>query len=386
MKTLVENLIIIISRLIKFVSSTFNLGSGYTWPGHVALSLNPNFLKSSRVRFKKGVVLVSGTNGKTTSTKLITHLLEKAGYVVTHNKSGANLLNGIASAIVLEIPLFGNLDHDFGVFEVDEGALPLVLSNLKASVVVLLKLSRDQLDRYGEVDIILEKWNNALLNLNPVPALIIDKDKVYFNVISQAFKGDVIAFGDSVDYLSKTKLCGLFNAGNVNAAVSVVKFFGLKEEDFALNLGTFEFAYGRGEVIKYGGKEFRILLAKNPASFAHNLDLILSEGDSLASLLFVLNDKVPDGRDVSWIYDIPAEKLRQACKNRKIYISGTRYLDMAIRLSYASVNFSKENIFDNLQHAVKEITLHGVFEKVICFPNYSSMLELRKILTGKKIL
>jgi len=115
MTTLVENLTVIISKLIKFVSSTFNLGSGYTWPGHVALLVNPNFLKSRRISFKKGVVLVSGTNGKTTTTKLITHLLEKAGYTVSHNKSGANLLNGIASSIILDFPAFGDLNRDFGV-------------------------------------------------------------------------------------------------------------------------------------------------------------------------------------------------------------------------------------------------------------------------------
>ncbi|OHB92796.1 MAG: hypothetical protein A2Z57_01265 [Planctomycetes bacterium RIFCSPHIGHO2_12_39_6] len=215
MTTLVENLIVIISKLIKFISNTFNLGSGYTWPGHVALLVNPNFLKSRRIRFKKGVVLVSGTNGKTTTTKLITHLLEKSGYTVSHNKSGANLLNGIASSIILDFPAFGDLNRDFGVFEVDEGALPLVLSNLKASAVVLLNLSRDQLDRYGEVDIISEKWTKSLLSLNPAPTLIVDGDKDYFNSISQAFKGDTIAFGDSVDYLSRTTIKQLYACGEV---------------------------------------------------------------------------------------------------------------------------------------------------------------------------
>lgn len=383
---LVENLIIILSKLIRFISNNLRLGSGYTWSGHVALRLYPNFLKSSRVKFNKGLVLVSGTNGKTTTTKLITHLLEEAGYTVTHNKSGANLLNGIASSIILDFSLFGDLDRDFGVFEVDEGVLPAVLSNLKADVVVLLNLSRDQLDRYGEVDIILEKWKDVLLKLDPIPTLVIDKDKTYFNSISQAFKGEIITFGDSIDYLSRTKLHGAFNASNVNAAVGVVKFFGLKEEEFTTNLNSFEFAYGRGEVIKYEEKEFRILLAKNPASFTHNLDLILSEKDPAPGVFFVLNDKIPDGRDVSWIYDIPADKLREVCENKVIYVSGTRCLDMSVRFSYAGVNISKENIFGSLQSAVKQITLDGTCKKVICLPNYSSMLELRKILTGKKIL
>jgi len=386
MTILVENLIIILSKLIKFVSNTFNLGSGYTWPGHVALTLCPNFLKSDRVRFKKGLVLVSGTNGKTTTTKLITHLFEKADYTVTSNKSGANLLNGIASSIILDFMLFRDLDCDFGVFEVDEGALPIILSNLRADVVVLLNLSRDQLDRYGEIDIILEKWKSALLNLSPVPALIVDKDKTYFNDISKIFKGDIIAFGDSINYLPKTKLRGSFNASNVNAAVSVVKFFGLKEEDFISNLGSFEFAYGRGEVVIHCEKEFKVLLAKNPASFEHNLDLIISEKNTESSLFFVLNDKIPDGRDVSWIYDIPPEKLREACENKVVYISGTRCLDMAIRLSYAGIVISGKDIFEDLWLAVKQISKNINFEKVICLPNYSSMLELRKILTGKKIL
>lgn len=141
-------------------------------------------------------------------------------------------------------------------------------------------------------------------------------------------------------------------------------------------------AYGRGEEIPLGKKIFRIFLAKNPASFNNNLDLLIKKEVDAPTLLFVLNDNIPDGRDVSWIYDINPEKLYKACSGKKIFVSGKRYLDMAVRLSYAGIEVERKNLKKNLKAALSETP----GENTIILPNYSAMLDTRKVLTGRKIL
>ena len=147
-------LILWLSKTLNFIINFLHLGAGYTWPGHVALNLNSHIAKDKHFKFPMGVVLVTGTNGKTTTSKLLAHIFETSGLKVTHNRTGANLLNGIVSAVLLNMDWRGGHDSNIAVFEVDENNLPVVLEYFSPNVLVLLNLSRDQLDRYGEVDII----------------------------------------------------------------------------------------------------------------------------------------------------------------------------------------------------------------------------------------
>src|SRR3989344_7433548 len=142
-------LTLLITRFLEAFIRLLSLGSGGTWPGHVALKLYPGVLSASGILPSIGTILVSGTNGKTTTTKMLCHVLRGKGLVVTTNASGANLTNGIASALLLGNSLFSKRRADYAVLEVDEFALPSVLTQMKVEGVVLLNLSRDQLDRYG---------------------------------------------------------------------------------------------------------------------------------------------------------------------------------------------------------------------------------------------
>ncbi|MBI5619498.1 hypothetical protein HY950_00890, partial [Candidatus Gottesmanbacteria bacterium] len=182
---------ILLAKLTSLLIKILGLGAGATWPGEIALTLAPNVLTSFVPRLTKGVILVAGTNGKTTTSLMIKTILEKQGYSVVHNASGANLLNGVVSACIQQASWDGKLNADYGVFEIDENSLPIVLkechSDPRAGIqvntktgsrvppfrrarkpgmttltVVLLNLFRDQLDRYGEVDVIAEKWERAL--------------------------------------------------------------------------------------------------------------------------------------------------------------------------------------------------------------------------------
>lgn len=379
-------LILWLSKTINFISSFLHLGAGYTWPGHLALKLNLDIAKDRRFEFPMGTVLVTGTNGKTTTSKLLTHIFETGGLKVTHNKTGANLLNGIVSAALLDMNLKGEHGSDIGVFEVDENNLPVVLKYFSPNVLVLLNLSRDQLDRYGEIDIILEKWLLSIENMDPTDEIVLDSTQNYFKQVVERFSGDLTYFDADATYLKQTSLVGEFNAKNVNAAVYTAQLVGTDDESILKALKTFEFAYGRGETLSYEGKDWRILLAKNPASFNNNLDIVLAGDIKADAYLFVFNDKIPDGRDVSWIYDIEPEKLKEACGGKVVYITGTRAMDMAVRLKYAGVGVAEKDIFETVEGAVHTIGLDTATKTILALPNYSAMLELRKVLTGKAIL
>lgn len=394
------------AKLIKTISRFFKKGSGFVWPGHVALWMYPDILNDRRLHFSKGIILISGTNGKTTTSKLITHLLRSLDYNVVTNDTGANLLNGIVSTCLLNTNLLGRFSYDYGVFEVDEFSLPIILSYFDPSVLVLLNLSRDQLDRHGEVDIIFDKWCSALSKLKNT-YLVLYKDQPSFKRLSKtsAFSGNISFFDGSPTYLSQSSLKGSFNEKNINASFLTftylltnphISYRNVKkitpneiEAKFIKALKTFKSAYGRGEVMQFKNKEYQVYLAKNPASFNNNLPLLDCFDPTTTALLFILNDNIPDGRDVSWIYDINSKSLHKGVSKfipSNIYVSGTRFLDMAIRLKYASIFFDLENIDTNLKNTLLKISQNEDVSNVLVFPNYSAMLRLRKLIVGRSIL
>jgi len=375
-----------LAKIVFFIIKVLKIGSGFTWPGHIALKVYPDILSDSRLSFKSGTILISGTNGKTTTAKLVTHVLEESGLKVINNRTGANLMNGIVSEILLNLDPLGRNKNDIGVFEIDENNLPIVLDHISPNVLVLLNLSRDQLDRYGEIDIIFDKWVAAIEDLDGVTELVLDSTQEYFKKLPDHFAGDITWFGTEGDYIKHTKLVGNFNVKNVNAAVYTAQLIGVQEKKILAGLKTFDFAYGRGEKIQLT-KEHSIVvyLAKNPASFNNNLIAIIDKEVSGDSLLIILNDQIPDGRDVSWIYDINPLLLKKACSNKEVFVAGDRCWDMAARLNYASVNVSEDNIFENITDALSAFS-GSESRNLIALPNYSAMLDLRKILLGRRIL
>ncbi|HCR92379.1 hypothetical protein A2875_00115 [Candidatus Gottesmanbacteria bacterium RIFCSPHIGHO2_01_FULL_46_14] len=414
---------ILLGKLVSWASKTFGLGAGATWPGEIALRLNPTILSSLACNLKKGVILVAGTNGKTTTSKMIQIILEQNGLSVVHNSSGANLDNGIVSALI------GKSNADWGVFEVDENTLPSVISVLsfrpksrnpekkqwipdqvrddKRTIIVLLNIFRDQLDRYGEVDVIAQKWEKALrgskatIIANADDPLIAhlglfakatffginDKTKFFTTMEHATDSTFCLNCGSRLKYEGiyfshlgiwectkcrekrpkpnisdgKSPLPGLYNLYNTLAAMSVAKILGIKAD-----LAGFHPAFGRQEEVG----NVKIFLSKNPAGFNQSLRTVLELGAK--NLLFVLNDRIPDGRDVSWIWDVDFEMIP---KDVSVRVSGDRVYDLALRLKYAGI---KADIYENLEDA-----LSG---PLYVLPTYSAMLEVRKILKGRKIL
>ena len=424
--------IVLLGKLISKFSKSLNLGHGSTWPGHIALYLNKNFISDLFKNSRTKTILVIGTNGKTTTAKLIQCILEKSKEKVLINSSGANLLNGIASSLIIHSSVLAVLNKDYAIFEVDENAFPKVSEYVKPNFVIALNLFRDQLDRYGEIDIISKKWKESIDNLKNT-TLILNADdpqiayfgknakKVsYFGLESKNLENIILDHASdsllcpncaeklefSVYYFShlgkwKCKKCdfkrpmpdlssfsfypllGTYAIYDTLAAVLLSRNLGIKDEQAKNSLKYFKPAFGRQEIINVNNKKTQFFLSKNPTSFNESLRTISKLNPK--SLLIALNDKIPDGKDVSWIWDVDFETLLG--KNTKLYLCGDRAFDLALRIKYAGISREMYKVFENPEIAISTGFANSNKSDIFyILPTYSAMLEIRKVLTGKKIL
>lgn len=177
------------------ISRAFNLGGGTTMPGRVARAIDPGVMRSLAGALPHGTIVVTGTNGKTTTSRLITHILSLTGLTPVHNRAGANLAAGITAALVRQAALAGRPRGDIGVFEVDEATLPLIAESLTPRVVVLTNLFRDQLDRYGEIDLVAGRWQSALDVLGARTTVVFNADDPLVATVAAGARGSRLAFG-----------------------------------------------------------------------------------------------------------------------------------------------------------------------------------------------
>lgn len=187
---------IILGKATADASRVLRLGGGTTMPGRVARAVAPDILRQLAGRLPEGCILVTGTNGKTTTSRLISHILRLAGVPSVHNRAGANLAAGIIAALVRQASWRGRMRGGIGVFEVDEATLPVVWESLQPRAVVLTNLFRDQLDRYGEIDLISGRWRAALQG-HPVgdTAIIFNADDPLVSEVGVQSGGRQIPFG-----------------------------------------------------------------------------------------------------------------------------------------------------------------------------------------------
>jgi UDP-N-acetylmuramyl tripeptide synthase len=163
-------------RMATGLSRRLGRGGGTVIAGHVVPRIDPTALRTVTRRLRHGSVLVSGTNGKTTTSRLISHILEQGEIHALHNRAGANLVTGLVSAIVAQTSLRGWPRADVGLFEVDEATVPAALREIKPRAVLLTNIFRDQLDRYGEVHFVADLWAKALRRLPSDTALVLNAD------------------------------------------------------------------------------------------------------------------------------------------------------------------------------------------------------------------
>ncbi len=182
-------------RLTIQITRRLRLGGGTAFPGLLALRIAPSFLATAGRALPHGTILIAGTNGKTTTARLLAGTLESIGLTIVHNRSGSNLPRGVAATLLETIDWSGTIHRDLGIFEVDEFALPAIAQALRPRLLVLLNLFRDQLDRYGELETIVRLWERTLDSLPPETLLVVDADDPILAALTERFADRRWTFG-----------------------------------------------------------------------------------------------------------------------------------------------------------------------------------------------
>ncbi|MCL5411340.1 MAG: Mur ligase family protein [Patescibacteria group bacterium] len=427
-------------------------GSGGTAaPGLIAQKIDPQILSKLANHLSFGAIIVTGTNGKTTTSRILSGILKEAGFSLIHNRTGSNLIRGIVSTLIQASDSVGNLPADLGLFEVDEFTLPLALTQIQPKVVVITNLFRDQLDRYGEIDTIKKHWKEALQQLPAESIVILNGDDPSVAHLGQNLKCKVLYFGledkttaltvkyhatdstrcqdcgNDLDYevyfishlgkyhcpkcnLSRPNpqifareiklestigsdflvnqpetafnihlnVPGLYNVYNALAAISVAYSLKIRQNKIEEGLKNFKSAFGRIEQIQIGEKSILLTLVKNPVGFNEILRMIFSEGTK-RNVMICINDLFADGRDVSWLWDVDFELMKN--KTDHLTISGLRAEDMAVRIKYAEIGEENLKVVKNLPEAIKTALDSTPKDKTLyVLPTYTAMLEIRKTL------
>ena len=405
----------IIGKSVKKVAKL--RGGGSALPGLVIEKIDPKFIQRTLADLPQGVVIISGTNGKTTTTKIVVELLESVGLKVFTNRTGSNFSRGVAAALLDEVNIRGKLDADIAVLELDEAWAVKFVQIVRPRFSLLLNVMRDQLDRFGEIDntaALLQKIAEAtsdtvVLNRDD-PRIFkisehIQAKKVFFGTTSELLQlmptDDTLKYGTAVanqsvvaDVLLKKinsqqatfqidnkeidvdlQLTGVYNLLNAAAAVALARqIAGPEITDTILSaLENIKPAFGRGETIYLNGTPIELILVKNPSGFRLAL---LSFAKNNSTTMIAVNDNYADGRDVSWFWDVDFSLLKNVAM-----ISGARAYDMALRLQYDDISIGK--IDTNISKALEDFINTNPDEPKQIFCSYTAMTAIRCLLSEK---
>jgi lipid II isoglutaminyl synthase (glutamine-hydrolysing) len=373
----------ILAKTFYFFVNVLKLGKGTTYISNYYIKYFEKNICFKDFVFSRGIIFVTGTNGKTTTSKVLSEILGVLGFKVLNNKTGGNILRSILGMFLLEYKFFEKNKYDFLVLEVDEASVEAISRYLKPNILILLNFSRDQLDRYFEIENISSNIVNTLNN-HPETLIVFNVNDTYcLNIIEQV-ENDSFPFEKNLKLLKESNFSEEYMAENLDAVEKTLLLNRIKTETFIPFLKKIKKAYGRGEILEYKGIKFYLNLAKNPSSFDKNL-IELYKAGPIKNVLILLNDDFSDGTDISWIYDIEPELLNRVLENKNLYFSGSRAYEMAQRVRYATNDFNLVLVERNIKECLNDIKNRKI-EDVYVLCNYSAMLNLRKNLVGKKIL
>ncbi len=441
------------ARAVGELARRAGRGGGTSLPGKVLMALEPGAIGELSARLPRGSVVVSATNGKTTTAAMVASVLERAGVTVVHNRAGANMAGGVASTLLAAARSGGRIDGELGLFEVDEFWLDRITPELEPRGILLGNLFRDQLDRFGELETIADRWaavasaaaaNGTRLILNADDPLVADlgrdaSEVTYFGVEDQsvatpemqhasdskhcrrcgaAYVYEAIYLGHLGRYrcpscgqerpapavaaerieLDGTRgsrfelvtpagtagvelpLPGLYNVYNALGAAALCLGLDVPLRVIADGLREVRAAFGRAERITIGDVELQVLLMKNPAGANEILRTLVLEDEEL-DVLAVLNDRIADGRDVSWVWDADFEML--ATRVRRVTCAGTRAAELAVRLKYAGVPTDRLHVIGGLAYALDAALTAVGSGHLYALPTYTALLELREELASR---
>lgn len=391
-------------------------GGGSALPGLFVETIDPHFIRDTLASLPYGIVLISGTNGKTTTTKMVVELCEGQGLKVFTNRTGSNFARGVAAALLGEIDRKGKLDADIAILELDEAHAVHFVGSILPRYSLLLNVMRDQLDRFGEIDStanmlrqIAESTTEAVVlnREDPRVAAIADtlgdkpvhyfgldsslqelfpsdddlhgktrihQEDIVADVILKKFSGNHATFTINDQHVSTDlKLEGIYNIYNAAAALALTRVIvgsSLDQKKLIESLAEVTPAFGRGEKLIVHGQPLELVLVKNPSGF--RLSLASFDPVGYATMIAV-NDNYADGRDMSWLWDVEFESLR---KQGVAEISGIRAYDMALRMQYDEVDVShvSTDLAASLHHFI--VSNQQQPKRIYC--TYTAMLALRR--------
>jgi UDP-N-acetylmuramyl tripeptide synthase len=435
------------ARLAARLSRVAGRGGGTTIPGKLLWKLDPGAIDRLAARVPQGSVLISATNGKTTTAAMAAGILAPRARLA-HNASGANLVSGIASAL-LAAP-----DAELALLETDEAALPEVARRVRPRAVLVGNLFRDQLDRYGELEIVAQRWRDAVQALGEEAIVVANGDDPQVGELARG-RSRATVFGvddprharPALQHAADSKYCvrcgtpydyaaayvghlGDYRCPNcghsrpeLDIAARNLDLRGLESASFdlvtpertarvtlalpglynvynalgaaslclALGVPLDEVVSGLGRFSAAFGRFERIevegrmllMLLIKNPAGANEAIRTVVDGGAPRVALVALNDAIADGRDVSWIWDVDFEPLLDAVET--IVVAGDRAEELALRFVYAGVPRERlEVVPRSLEAALdRAVALSGDGEELVCLPTYTAMLALRKLLAGR---
>lgn len=391
---------------------------GNALPGLVVEKVFPRYLARAMAGLAEGVVVVTGTNGKTTTTKMVATVLAERHRVLT-NDTGSNFVRGAITATVEHATWGGRLPFDVAVFELDEAWAVRFVERVAPRHCLLLNVMRDQLDRFGEIDttagllgkVAAATTGQAVLNRDDqrIAALAARTGAAvtYYGVsgeLRELFPNDEELYGGPVhvstlpatvelqalpgpdrpaltlrigttDHDVVLRAEGPHNAQNACGAAALGLALGLGEDEVLAGLGKVSPAFGRGQTFVVDGRRVQLQLVKNPAGFRQSLRTL--DAGAPDGIVIVINDDYADGRDVSWLWDVDFTALGPLPSRRAT--SGTRAADMAVRLRYDEV--ATDEVEPELEKAVRSAVAAAPADgRVVVFSTYTAMWALHAVL------
>jgi lipid II isoglutaminyl synthase (glutamine-hydrolysing) len=439
-----------VARALRAVVRRLRRG-GTTLPGRVLLRLDSRAIGRLAPRLGRGSLLLSATNGKTTTAGMIAGILRRTGMDLVHNRAGSNMTWGVATAMLDTRPGGDQL----GLFEVDEAWVPQVARELRPRAFLLANLFRDQLDRYGELESLADRWADTVAEhageadfvLNADDPLVADLGRDRPRVTYFGLEDDSLALPE-LQHAADSKRCrncgrdyeyeaaylahlgryacpgcgrrrpapqvaaervalrgmagsdlrvrtpagtldlrlplpGVYNVYNALGAAAAALALGAPVDAVRDGLQGAEAVFGRVETVSVEGRPVSILLMKNPAGANEVLrTLVLEDGE--LDLWVALNDRIADGRDVSWVWDADFEGL--SSRIRRVTCSGTRAEEMALRMKYAGVSDAEIAVERDLGRSLDAAVADrdGAPDRPLyALPTYTALLELRDLLADR---
>ena len=432
---------LLLARAAYLGIKAFSKSGGTSFVGMAVLKYYPEFLTNCRDFIKEKSITVTGTNGKTTTSGLISHILETSHQKVIHNLKGANMLTGVADVFALNLAPFRKFDYS--VIESDEAYLTKLYDYMPSDYLVVTNLFRDQLDRYGELATTAGFIKNAI-DKNPDLKLVLNADDplvatfdrtkyaVYYgfedvqydcnyehnsNAPAEIFNchcGEPLQYNkrffaqeghyfcpkcgykrQACDYSAKavihndlSEITLTHNGIDYNFRVNLVGLYNAYNALAAIAL-SFELGLNQAEIQRaldsfksiFGRTEKRTINGHEALiqliKNPTGASEVLKTVDLNSNILIAINDNYADGRDVSWLWDADFEQLKNA--DKLVITSGIRAYDMAVRLKYAGIPQERMTVEPNLEKAIQLAASTEETDKITILPSYTALLKINKL-------